>query len=95
MTDYSRDWMLEAYCRGKGKAYDSDNRGGGQEEYAPAVCGPCKPHVKRQCAVYHLHPKRTPVGVIVCGMPFPENKFSENHREMMEELRRIAADEPH
>ena len=87
MTNHDRDWMIDAYCRGKGGMYDSDNRGGGQEKLAQAICAPCKEWVN--CAKYHV--KHPPAGVIACGRPFPENKSSSGHHEMMIELREIAS----
>lgn len=80
MSPVGRDWMTESYCRGKWHTgdYESDNRGGRQEESARLACAPCKPHVRQMCARYHIQDldTRPPLGVVVCGIPVKEHKDS-------------------
>lgn len=71
-----REWMLGAWCRGKWRTgeYDSDNRGGRQEEQAKLSCAPCT--VRQECASYHVRDidSSPPMGVVVCGIPIKDSR---------------------
>lgn len=92
MSSESRDWMINAKCRGTTEyaLYDSDNRGKGQAAAATSACDGCPVIV--ECARYALKLGESGrVGCVWAGIPVPEMVGTAYAKEATRKLEIIAS----
>ncbi|MFI8976853.1 WhiB family transcriptional regulator [Nocardia asteroides] len=90
MATYDRDWTIRSKCRTTTdvKLYESDNRGGRQQDRLEQACGGCP--VTRECASYALAFPDAIGGMIWAGVPVPQSPTTIFYERAIQRLQQIS-----